>query len=197
MTRPMKCLMFRYLEKKNTLQVLRRPAAFTSSPTKALALVYKPTWQCGQNSQEECNGSASTSQAARLINMIECITLQNSQLHDVESEEKANYEPWNVPLISFGSKLNDEVVGHPSTVEMLEDRSCHRVLCSHIKSLVVPMFDCDVKPKPSKSKNKKPHMPLHKSSKSKKVSPLSVKTSRINKAVKGSARQVHRTLPST
>ncbi|CAN6997587.1 unnamed protein product [Brassica oleracea var. botrytis] len=204
MTHPMKCLMFRYLEKKNTLQVLRRPAAFTSSPTKALALVSKPTWQCGQNSHvdvlkiEECNGSASTSQAARHINMIECITLQNSQLHDVESEEKANYEPWNVPLISFGIKLNDEaVVGHPSTVEMLEDRSCDSVLCSHIKSLVVPMFDCDVKPKPSKSKNKKPHMPLHKSSKSKKVSPLFVKTSRINEAVKGSARKVHRTLPST
>lgn len=95
----------------------------------------------------------------------------------MESEEKANYEPWNVPLISFGIKLNDEaVVGHPSTVEMLEDRSCDSVLCSHIKSLVVPMFDCDVKPKPSKSKNKKPHMPLHKSSKSKKVSPLFVKT---------------------
>ncbi|WZY84175.1 hypothetical protein YC2023_030559 [Brassica napus] len=95
------------------------------------------------------------------------------QLYDVEIEEKANYEPWNVPLISLESKLNDEaVVGHPSTVEMLEDGSCDRVLCSHIKSLVVPMFDCDVKPKPSKSKNKKPHMPLHKSSKSKKVSPL-------------------------
>lgn len=95
----------------------------------------------------------------------------------MESEEKANYEPWNVPLISLESKLNDEaVVGHPSTVEMLEDGSCDSVFCSHIRSLVVPMFDYDVKPKPSKSKNNKPHMYLHKSSKSKKVSPLSVKT---------------------
>ncbi|KAF3507190.1 hypothetical protein F2Q69_00003962 [Brassica cretica] len=176
MTHPMKCLMFRYLEKKNTLQVLRRPAAFTSSPTKALALVSKPTWQCGQNSHvdvlkiEEWKGNSKQ------------MSKKQEERRTAYAEEASNNSLPNCSLFghfSVGTQamLNDEaVVGHPSTVEMLEDRSCDRVLCSHIKSLVVPMFDCDVKPKPSKSKNKKPHMPLHKSSKSKKVSPLFVKT---------------------
>uniref|UniRef100_A0A1J3I4W6 PWWP domain-containing protein n=1 Tax=Noccaea caerulescens TaxID=107243 RepID=A0A1J3I4W6_NOCCA len=164
---------------------------------------------------------------------------RNSQLYDVNIEVKANYKPRSVPLISLRSKLNGEaIVGHPSTVEVLEDGSCDRVLYNHTKSLGFPIVDNDVKPKPSwnkKSKNKKPHIPPHKpSSKSKKSSPLSKKTrflsalsgqkltvvskeklmtektkeqvvaciplkvvfSRINEAVKGSPRQVHRALPS-
>uniref|UniRef100_A0A1J3ITD0 PWWP domain-containing protein n=1 Tax=Noccaea caerulescens TaxID=107243 RepID=A0A1J3ITD0_NOCCA len=164
---------------------------------------------------------------------------RNSQLYGVNIEVKANYKPRSVPLISLRSKLNGEaIVGHPSTVEVLEDGSCDRVLYNHTKSLGFPIVDNDVKPKPSwnkKSKNKKPHIPPHKpSSKSKKSSPLSKKTrflsalsgqkltvvskeklmtekakeqvvaciplkvvfSRINEAVKGSPRQVHRALPS-
>ncbi|KAG2306470.1 hypothetical protein Bca52824_026218 [Brassica carinata] len=163
---------------------------------------------------------------------------RNPQLYDVKIEEKGNYKPRNVPLISLMSKLDGEaIVGHPSTVEVLGDGSCDRILCSHIKSHVVPMVAGEVKPKPSwknKSKKKKPHIPPHKSSKSKKSSSLSIKTrclsalsgqkltvsskkkvmiektrervvsciplkvvfSRINEAVKGSARQVHRALPS-
>ncbi|ESQ47741.1 hypothetical protein EUTSA_v10020246mg [Eutrema salsugineum] len=163
---------------------------------------------------------------------------RNSQLYDVKIEVKANYKPRSVPLISLRSKLNGEaIVGHPLTVEVLQDGSCDRILCSHIKSLAVPMVDGVVKPKPTwkkKSKKKKPNIPPHKSSKSKKPSALSKKTrclsalsgqkltvssnkkvmiektkerivaciplkvvfSRINEAVKGSARQVHRALPS-
>ncbi|CAF1931592.1 hypothetical protein HID58_067373 [Brassica napus] len=164
---------------------------------------------------------------------------RNSQLYDVKIEEKGSYKPRNVPMISLMSKLDGEaIVGHPLTLEVLQDGSCDRILCSHIKSLVVPMVAGDAKPKPSwknKSKKKKPHIPPHKSSKSKKASSLSIKTrclsalsgkkltvsskkkvmiektregivsciplkvvfSRINEAVKGSARQVHRALPSS
>ncbi|KFK39439.1 hypothetical protein AALP_AA3G245000 [Arabis alpina] len=161
---------------------------------------------------------------------------RNSQLYDVNIEVKANYKPRDVPLISLRSKLYGEaIVGHPLTVEVLEDGSSDGIVSSHIKSLSVPMVDDDdVKPKPSwknKSKKKKPHFPPHNTSKSKKSSPLSKKTrclsaltgqkltviskkkvmtkeqvvaciplkivfSRINEAVKGSGRQVHRVLPS-
>lgn len=266
-------------------------AAFTSSHTKALALVSEPTRQCDDVVKTEgCNGFVCVSPSALLINGIEDITSKwqikgkrnprqmskkqeerrlayaeeasnnslphcslsdqyphghfsgmgrNSQLYDVKIEEKGSYKPRNVPMISLMSKLDGEaIVGHPLTVEVLQDGSCDRILCSHIKSLVVPMVAGDVKPKPSwknKSKKKKPHIPPHKSSKSKKASSLSVKTrclsalsgqkltvsskkkvmiekmkegivsciplkvvfSRINEAVKGSARQVHRALPSS
>ncbi|CAH8361715.1 unnamed protein product [Eruca vesicaria subsp. sativa] len=162
---------------------------------------------------------------------------RNSQLYDVKIEEKGSYKPRNVPMISLMSKL-EAIVGHPSTVEVLGDGSCDRILCSHIKSYVVPMVAGEVKPKPSwknKSKKKKLYIPPHKSSKSKKASSLSIKTrclsaltgqkltviskkkvmtektregivsciplkvvfSRINEAVKGSGRQMHRALPSS
>ncbi|KAL1197431.1 hypothetical protein V5N11_012013 [Cardamine amara subsp. amara] len=163
---------------------------------------------------------------------------RNSELYDVKIELKANYKPRNVPLISLRSKSNGEaIVGHPLTVEVLEDGSCGRVGSSHLKPFDFPMADDDVKPKPSskkKSKKKKSHIPPWNSSKSKKSSSLSIKTrclsaltgqkltvsskkkvmiektkerivaciplkvvfSRINEAVKGSARQVHRSLPS-
>ncbi|KAF8094109.1 hypothetical protein N665_0370s0044 [Sinapis alba] len=267
-------------------------AAFTSSPTKALALVSEPTRQCDDVVKiEGCNGSScTTSPAVPLLNGIEDNTSKwqlkgkrnprqmskkqeerriayaeeaninslphyslsdqnphghfsvmgrNSQLYDVKIEEKGNYKPRNVPMISLMSKLDGEaIVGHPLTLEVLQDGSCDRILCSHIKSIVVPMIAGDVKPKPSwknKSKKKKAHIPPHKSSKSKKSSSLSIKTrclsalsgqkltvsskkkvmiektrerivsciplkvvfSRINEAVKGSARQAHRALPSS
>ncbi|CAH2053132.1 unnamed protein product [Thlaspi arvense] len=106
---------------------------------------------------------------------------RKSQLRDVEIEVKASYEPRTVPLISLRSKLYGEaIVGHPLTVEVLEDGSCDSVVHSHIKSLGVPMVDDDdAKPKPSrkrKSKKKKPLIPPYKSSKSKKSSSLSKKT---------------------
>lgn len=156
----------------------------------------------------------------------------NSELYDVKIEVKANYKPRNVPLISLRSKLNGEaIVGHPLTVEVLEDGSCHRIVSSHVKLLGVPMVDYM---KPKSSSKKKSHIPPYKSSKSKKTSSLSIKTrclsalsgqkltvsskkkvmigktkerivaciplkvvfSRINEALKGSTRQVHRSLPS-
>ncbi|EOA30033.1 hypothetical protein CARUB_v10013137mg [Capsella rubella] len=162
---------------------------------------------------------------------------RNSEMYNVKIEVKANYKPRNVPLISLRSKLNGEaIVGHPSTVEVLEDGSCDRIVSSHLDPFAVPMDD-DEKPKPSskkKGKKKKSHIPPYKSSKSKKSSSLSIKTrclstlsgqkltasskkkmmiektkdrivaciplkvvfSRINEALKGSTRQVHRSLPS-
>ncbi|XP_010510070.1 PREDICTED: uncharacterized protein At1g51745 [Camelina sativa] len=163
---------------------------------------------------------------------------KNSEMYDVKIEEvKASYKPRNVPLISLRSKLNGEaIVGHPSTVEVLEDGSCDLIVSSHLNPLGVPMVD-DAKPKPSskkKAKKKKSHFPPYKSSKSNKSLSLSIKTrclstlsgqkltvsckkkvmiektkervvaciplkvafSRINEALKGSTRQVHRALPS-
>uniref|UniRef100_F6HY39 PWWP domain-containing protein n=1 Tax=Vitis vinifera TaxID=29760 RepID=F6HY39_VITVI len=48
----------------------------------------------------------------------------NSCLYDVNLEVKANYRPQHVPLVSLMSKLNGKaIVGHPLTVEVLDDLS--------------------------------------------------------------------------
>ncbi|XP_010488139.1 PREDICTED: uncharacterized protein At1g51745-like isoform X3 [Camelina sativa] len=101
---------------------------------------------------------------------------KNSEMYNVKIEEvKASYKPRNVPLISLRSKLNGEaIVGHPSTVEVLEDGSCDLIVSRHLNPLGVPMVD-DAKPKPS-SKKKASHFPPYKSSKSNKSLSLSIKT---------------------
>ncbi|CAK9324678.1 unnamed protein product [Citrullus colocynthis] len=53
----------------------------------------------------------------------------NASLYDVELVVKANYKPQHVPLVSLMSKLNCKaVVGHPLTVEALDDGHCDDLL---------------------------------------------------------------------
>ncbi|KAA0059446.1 Tudor/PWWP/MBT superfamily protein, putative isoform 1 [Cucumis melo var. makuwa] len=53
----------------------------------------------------------------------------NSLLYDVELEVKASYRPQHVPLVSLMSKLNGKaIVGHPLTVEIVEDGHCDSLL---------------------------------------------------------------------
>lgn len=53
----------------------------------------------------------------------------NSLLYDVELEVKASYRPQHVPLVSLMSKLNGKaIVGHPLTVEILDDGHCDSLL---------------------------------------------------------------------
>lgn len=53
----------------------------------------------------------------------------NSSLYDVNLEVKANYRPQHVPLVSLMSKLNGKaIVGHPLTVEVLDDGFCELLL---------------------------------------------------------------------
>ena len=53
----------------------------------------------------------------------------NSSLYDVNLEVKANYRPQHVPLVSLMSKLNGKaIVGHPLTVEVLDDDFCDLLL---------------------------------------------------------------------
>lgn len=53
----------------------------------------------------------------------------NASLYDVELVVKANYRPQHVPLVSLMSKLNCKaVVGHPVTVEVLDDGHCDDLL---------------------------------------------------------------------
>ncbi|XP_031738776.1 uncharacterized protein At1g51745 isoform X2 [Cucumis sativus] len=53
----------------------------------------------------------------------------NSSLYDVELLVKASYKPQHVPLVSLMSKLNCKaVVGHPLTVEALDDGHCDDLL---------------------------------------------------------------------
>ncbi|KAK9281541.1 hypothetical protein L1049_004444 [Liquidambar formosana] len=53
----------------------------------------------------------------------------DSSLYDVNLEVKASYRPQHVPLVSLMSKLNGKaIVGHPLTVEVLDDGSCDELL---------------------------------------------------------------------
>lgn len=53
----------------------------------------------------------------------------NSLLYDVELEVQASYRPQHVPLVSLMSKLNGKaIVGHPLTVEIVEDGHCDSLL---------------------------------------------------------------------
>lgn len=53
----------------------------------------------------------------------------DASLYEVKIEVKANYRPPHVPLVSLMSKLNGKaIVGHPLTVEALEDGCCDSLL---------------------------------------------------------------------
>ncbi|KAI9109587.1 hypothetical protein K1719_019641 [Acacia pycnantha] len=55
----------------------------------------------------------------------------DTSLYDVKIEVKASYRPQHVPLVSLMSKLNGKaIVGHPLTVEALNDRQCDEMLSS-------------------------------------------------------------------
>ncbi|CAL0326042.1 unnamed protein product [Lupinus luteus] len=53
----------------------------------------------------------------------------DGSLYDVKLEVKSSYRPQHVPLVSLVSKLNGKAfVGHPLTVEVLDDGHCDKVL---------------------------------------------------------------------
>ncbi|KAJ1411140.1 PWWP domain [Sesbania bispinosa] len=53
----------------------------------------------------------------------------DASLYDVKLEVKSSYRPQHVPLVSLVSKLNGKAfIGHPLTVEVLEDGYCDRML---------------------------------------------------------------------
>ncbi|KAK4736128.1 hypothetical protein R3W88_010389 [Solanum pinnatisectum] len=55
----------------------------------------------------------------------------DSSLYDVNLEVKASYRPQHVPYISLMSKLNGQpIIGHPLTVEVLDDGFCDNLLVS-------------------------------------------------------------------
>ncbi|XP_028756256.1 uncharacterized protein At1g51745 isoform X2 [Neltuma alba] len=55
----------------------------------------------------------------------------DASLYDVKIEVKASYRPQHVPLVSLMSKLNGKaIVGHPLTVEPLNDGHCNEMLSS-------------------------------------------------------------------
>ncbi|TKY48236.1 PWWP domain [Spatholobus suberectus] len=53
----------------------------------------------------------------------------DASLYDVKLEVKSSYRPQHVPLVSLVSKLNGKAfIGHPLTVEVLDDGYCDSVL---------------------------------------------------------------------
>ncbi|XP_027126335.2 uncharacterized protein At1g51745 [Coffea arabica] len=57
--------------------------------------------------------------------------ITDSSLYDVNVEVKASYRPHHVPYISLMSKLNGRpIIGHPLTVDVLEDGSCDQLVSS-------------------------------------------------------------------
>lgn len=57
--------------------------------------------------------------------------IADSSLYDVNVEVKASYRPHHVPYISLMSKLNGRpIIGHPLTVEVLDDGFCDNLVSS-------------------------------------------------------------------
>lgn len=55
----------------------------------------------------------------------------DAALYDVKLEVKSSYRPQHVPLVSLVSKLNGKAfIGHPLTVEVLEEGHCDKLLLS-------------------------------------------------------------------
>ncbi|CAL0308729.1 unnamed protein product [Lupinus luteus] len=53
----------------------------------------------------------------------------DGSLYDVKLEVKSSYRPQHVPLVSLASKLNGKAfIGHPLTVDVLDDGHCDKVL---------------------------------------------------------------------
>ncbi|CBI35984.3 unnamed protein product, partial [Vitis vinifera] len=108
----------------------------------------------------------------------------NSCLYDVNLEVKANYRPQHVPLVSLMSKLNGKaIVGHPLTVEVLDDLS--DLLLSDSEYDPTTMSKRDEERKPVVDKLKGPAIACI---------PLKLVFSRLNEAVNSSARPAHHAL---
>ncbi|KAE9600442.1 hypothetical protein Lalb_Chr14g0372901 [Lupinus albus] len=108
----------------------------------------------------------------------------NASLCDVKVEFKSSYRPQHVPLVSLVSKLNGKAfIGHPLTVEVLDDGHYDKVLGGIGCGLEGGDTHCMVKPNsvigriPSMNL---PHCSTKKSSKTKKSGLLSKKIRRLS-----------------
>ncbi|XP_061352720.1 uncharacterized protein At1g51745-like [Gastrolobium bilobum] len=71
----------------------------------------------------------------------------DASLYDVKLEVKSSYRPQHVPLVSLVSKLNGKsFIGHPLTVEVLDDGHCDSVLSGVECNLEGGDTYCVVKP---------------------------------------------------
>ncbi|XP_010500760.1 PREDICTED: uncharacterized protein At1g51745-like isoform X2 [Camelina sativa] len=154
-------------------------------------------------------------------------SVPHSGLYEVKIEVKENYKkPRNVPLVSRMSELNGKaIVGHPITVEILEEGYCNGVVMSQVVVKTKSLSKKNGKKRKSrgaswntKKKSSSQSIKTRRLStltsqrlteKIKKQAtgkaketvvaciPLKVVFSRINQVLKGSARQTqHRALPS-
>ncbi|EOA37787.1 hypothetical protein CARUB_v10012660mg [Capsella rubella] len=154
-------------------------------------------------------------------------SMPHSGLYEVKIEVKSNYsKPRNVPLVSRMSELNGKaIVGHPLTVEILEEDYCNGVVMSQVVVKTKSLPKKNGKKRKSrgacwKPKKKSSSLSIktrrlssltsqrlterskkHTTGKAKQTVvaciPLKVVFSRINEVLKGSARQTqHRALPS-
>lgn len=104
-------------------------------------------------------------------------------LYDVKLEVKSSYRPQHVPLVSLASKLSGKAfIGHPLTVEVLEDGHCDKMLSGLRRDVEVDDIDCVVKPKPVTTRRPKrsSHFSRRKSSKSKKSGLLNKKIRKLS-----------------
>ncbi|CAL0322078.1 unnamed protein product [Lupinus luteus] len=108
----------------------------------------------------------------------------DASLCDVKLEVKSSYRPQHVPLVSLVSKVNGKAfIGHPLTIEVLDDSHYDKVLGSIGRGLEGSDTHCMVKPNsvigriPSK---KFPYCSNKKSSKTKKSGLLSKKIRRLS-----------------
>ncbi|KAF5466480.1 hypothetical protein F2P56_016401 [Juglans regia] len=111
----------------------------------------------------------------------------DASLYDVKIEVKASYRPQHVPLVSLMSKLNGKaIVGHPLTVEVLDDGCCDDLLSSMECSLEVGEMHNAVKPNSVTGRVSAKHLALRprfsraKSPKIKKSGLLSKKTRKLS-----------------
>ncbi|KAL5579395.1 hypothetical protein UlMin_011837 [Ulmus minor] len=163
----------------------------------------------------------------------------DTSLYDVKLEVQANSRTSHVPLVSLMSKLNGKaIVGHPLTVEVLQDGQYEALLGRMERNLLggrtdYPKLNSAIRRIPAKQFLLQSRRSLNKSSKTKKSGlltkkirklssltghknseerkpvvekpkgpliaciPLKLVFSRINEAVNGSARQIHRALASS
>ncbi|KAF5727859.1 hypothetical protein HS088_TW22G01556 [Tripterygium wilfordii] len=117
----------------------------------------------------------------------------DSQLYDVELEVKANHRPQNVSLVSLVSKIDGKaIVGHPLTVEVLDDGFCDRMMsdikydATHLAPSTVKKASYAVKRKfevgrkSAKDMSQKPRSSRSKSSKVKKGGLMSKKIRKLS-----------------
>ncbi|KAK7255538.1 hypothetical protein RIF29_28951 [Crotalaria pallida] len=71
----------------------------------------------------------------------------DDSLYDIKLEVKSSYRPQHVPLVSLVSKVNGKAfIGHPLTVEALDDGHCDKVLSGIECDLEVGDICCVAKP---------------------------------------------------